>query len=352
MTTLSVDNLSKQYIVEQGAVSALQNLTLSVESGQLVALLGPSGGGKTTLLRVIAGLTKPDSGDILFDRQSVLNTPPEKREAVMVFQDHQLFPFMTVAENIAFGLKIRRLARSEIDQRVNEALEMVQLSDIKNRQANQLSGGQRQRVALARALVVQPRLLLLDEPLSNLDLELREELREEIVRVQQKLGITTLFVTHDQQDAVAAANTIALMLDGKIAQIGSPRDFYERPADARIARFFGDTNIFPAEKHNVVLKTPWGSLTIAADNNLPNGPVLAAVRPEMIQLGPNGSNTLSAHVMNYTFQGTSAQVMVALGEHHLCINAAPFYSFQPGDEVTFHISREHIWLMPTGDEHA
>lgn len=347
MSSLQLAHITKNYITEQGAISVLRGLSLDVESGELLVLLGPSGCGKTTTLRLIAGLLKPDSGDILYDNQPVVHLPPEKRGAVMVFQEHQLFPFMTVAENVAFGLKVRRVSRTETQWRVHEALSMVHLAGSENRRADELSGGQQQRVALARALVIEPRLLLLDEPLSNLDVELREELREEIVRVQKRLNITTIFVTHDQQDAVSIADRIALMLDGKIAQIGAPRDFYERPATARVARFFGDTNIFPAHKHGDTLNTVWGTLQIG-DCPLSDGPVLATIRPEMIQLGPNGGNTLSARVTGCAYRGTSAQYVVEREGLRLEISAPPYLNYQIGETVTFHFPYKHIWLMPSG----
>ncbi|MFQ5341095.1 MAG: ABC transporter ATP-binding protein [Anaerolineae bacterium] len=345
MTSLALDRVTKDFASQGGTVRVLRGLSLSVASGELLALLGPSGCGKTTTLRLIAGLLQPTSGDIAFDGQSVLHLPPEKRGAVMVFQQHLLFPFMSVADNVAFGLKMRRVGREEIRRRVAEALAMVQLAGFEHRWPDELSGGQRQRVALARALVVQPRLLLLDEPLSNLDAELREELRAEIIDLQQRVGITTIFVTHDQSEAVAVADRIALLLDGAIVQVGAPRDFYERPADVRVARFFGGVNVFPARKRGDTIETVWGPLAVG-QSPLPDGPVLATIRPEAIQFGPNGTNSLSARVTTWTYLGESARCVAEVGETRLEISAPPYVACRPGEVITLHLPGERIWLMP------
>lgn len=348
MTSLTLDRVSMRFPVQNGQAEVLRGLDLSVASGELLALLGPSGCGKTTTLRLIAGLLDPTGGDILFDGRSALRVPPERRGAVMVFQQHLLFPFMSVADNVAFGLKMRRVGREEIRRRVAEVLELVRLPGFEDRWPDELSGGQRQRVALARALVVEPRLLLLDEPLSNLDAELREEMRREIVRLQKRSGITTIFVTHDQAEAVAVADRIALMLDGCILQIGAPRDFYERPANARVARFFGGVNIFPARKRDQMIETAWGTLAVAP-SPLPDGPVLATIRPEAIRFGPNGANTLSAEVTAWTYQGESTRCAAVAGETRLEISTPPYLSHRLGEIITLHLPRERIWLMPTED---
>jgi ABC-type Fe3+/spermidine/putrescine transport system ATPase subunit len=294
---------------------------------------------------LIAGLLDPTSGDIAFNDQSVLGLPPEKRGAVMVFQQHLLFPFMSVGDNVAFGLRMRRVRREEIRRRVAEALELIRLPGFEHRWPDELSGGQRQRVALARALVVKPRLLLLDEPLSNLDAELREEMREEIVGLQRRLGITTIFVTHDQSEAVAVADRIALMLDGSIVQTGVTREFYERPANTRVARFFGGNNIFSAHKRGRVIETALGTLSVVP-NGLSDGPVLATIRPEAIQFGLNGRNSISAKVVAWTYQGESAWCVAAVGETKLEVRMPPYISSQKGKIVTLYLPRESIWLMP------
>lgn len=210
-----------------------------VPSGRRLALLGASGCGKTTTLRIIAGLAQPDHGDVLFDNVSVLDRPPEQRGAVMVFQDHALFPFRTVADNVGYGLKLRRVARAERATRVNQALSLVHLDGFGDRWPDDLSGGQRQRVALARAIIVEPRLLLLDEPLSSLDRELRAELRDTICSLQRATGITTVLVTHDQDEAHEMADLVAVMIDGRVRQVGPPDEVFESPADDAVARFLG-----------------------------------------------------------------------------------------------------------------
>ena len=348
MASLTLARLCKDFPAPQGPVRVLHDVSLQVRPGELMALLGPSGCGKTTTLRLIAGLLEPTAGDIAFDGQSVRHLPPEKRGAVMVFQQHQLFPFMSVAENIGFGLKLRGVGREEARRRIAEALALVRLPGFEDRWPDELSGGQRQRIALARAIVVEPRLLLLDEPLSNLDAELREELRAEIVALQKRLGITTLFVTHDQTEAVTVADRIALMLDGTIAQVGVARDFYERPAHARVARFFGGVNTFPAYKQGHTIQTAWGQLAIA-QSPMPDGPVQATIRPEAIQFGPNGTNTLAARIVQWTYLGEFARCVVEAAGQRLEISAPPYLSYRPGEAIQIHLPRERIWLMPPAD---
>jgi ABC-type Fe3+/spermidine/putrescine transport system ATPase subunit len=352
MTQLAIEHLAYQYQEREQNTPVLCDLSLQVASGQLVALLGKSGSGKSTLLRLIAGLLTPDAGEIMFDGESVLHIKAEKRGAVMVFQENQLFPFMTVADNIAFGLKIQRLNRTQRRQRIAEALDMIQLAGYEQRYPAQLSSGQRQRIALARALAIRPRLLLLDEPLNNLDARLRENLRDEIRRLQRTLGITTLFVTHDQSEAVAIADNIALLMEGSIVQKGSPREFYERPASAAVAKFFGGSNIIPAIKQGNVIQTACGMLTVPA-SPLPDGEVQAVIRPEAIRMGANGRNTLQVVVKRWVYQGEVARGTVLIGETSFEITSPPYILCQPGDEITLHIPAEYIWLIeasPTNEE--
>ncbi|NOX31492.1 MAG: ABC transporter ATP-binding protein [Actinobacteria bacterium] len=219
-------------------VHAVDRITLSVNAGERMVLLGPSGAGKTTTLRAIAGLVQPVGGDILFNGESMLGVPAERRGVAMVFQDPTLFPYKTVGENVGFGLRIRRVGTAERRERVSEALASVQLPGFEEQWTDEISGGERQRVALARSLVLRPKVLLLDEPLTSLDPSLREELAALICRIQRDWAITTVMVTHDLGEATAVADRIALMMDGRIRQVGFPREFYEEPADAAVARFF------------------------------------------------------------------------------------------------------------------
>ena len=240
MTHVSLKELTKVY--PGASEPSLDRLNLEIASGELTALLGPSGCGKTTTMKMIAGLLVPTSGDVTFDGRSVLNDKPEHRGVVMVFQNYLLFPYMSVADNIGFGLKMRKVDKGEIERRVAEMLELVKLPDLGKRRPSELSGGQQQRVALARALIVHPNVLLLDEPLSNLDAHLRFEMRDLIRSLQQEMGITTIFVTHDQEEAVVLADKVALILDGRLKQYAKADMFYKQPVDEATARFFGGQN--------------------------------------------------------------------------------------------------------------
>ncbi len=342
MTTLTLQNLTKIYVPGETAVS---DLTLTIRAGQLMALVGPSGCGKTTTLRMIAGLLRPTSGDVLFDGESVLATPPEKRGAVMMFQEHALFPFMTVGDNVSYGLKMRKVGRVELRERVAAALTAVQLPGFENRWPHQLSGGQRQRVALARALVIRPRLLLLDEPLSNLDRGLRAELRHMIRTLQKESGITTLFVTHDQSEAVEMADCMGVMINGRLRQVGSPRVFYENPADSRIARFFGASNFLSGIKRGNLVQTDIGEVEINP-SSLEDGPVLLTVRPEAIDLQPNGYNNFAAQVQACTFQVPVAHCRVNINGVQFHLAPPPFHRLAVNERIMIHLPRERISVLP------
>lgn len=239
--SISIRNLVKNF----GSTKALDNVNLEIEPGELFFLLGPSGCGKTTLLRHIAGFYTPDEGKVFIDNEDVTNVPPHKRDTGMVFQSYALWPHMTIAENVAFGLQMRKLAKDDINKRVQKALEMVRMQDRANSKPNQLSGGQQQRVALARAIVVEPRCLLLDEPLSNLDAKLRLEMRVEIRRICKGAGLTAVYVTHDQKEALSIADRIAIMRSGIVEQTGTPIEIYRRPRSTFTASFIGETNFLP-----------------------------------------------------------------------------------------------------------
>lgn len=254
---LRLAGIEKRY----GATVAVAGLGLEVREGEFVTLLGPSGCGKTTTLGLIAGFFAPTAGEIFLQGRPMAGLPPFRRDIGVVFQDYALFPHMTAGENVAFGLKMRNLTREEIAKRVREALDLVQLSGLAERRPLELSGGQRQRVALARALVIHPTLLLLDEPLSNLDLKLREEMRVEIAGLQRRLGITTVFVTHDQGEALVMSDRIAVMNAGRIEQVGTPAEIYERPASRFVAEFIGRMNFFPRDGKVVAIRPERASLS-------------------------------------------------------------------------------------------
>jgi putative spermidine/putrescine transport system ATP-binding protein len=247
MASVTIENLSQSY----GKLQVLSNIHLKVEDGEFVAILGPSGCGKTTLLRSIAGFLSVQKGRILFDTD-VTHIPPEKRETAMVFQNYALWPHMSVYENLAYGLKLRKVSKPEIDNRVEEILELVDLPGLAHRKSTALSGGQKQRVALGRALIIRPKILLLDEPLSNLDARIRERMRYEIKRIQGKLNITTLYVTHDQEEALCMADRIAVLHQGHLLQVGSPYEIHTKPNTAFVARFLGANNTLKGMvcKHN------------------------------------------------------------------------------------------------------
>ncbi|MCU1445896.1 ABC transporter ATP-binding protein, partial [Cryobacterium sp.] len=293
---------------------ALTDFDLTLKAGELVALLGPSGSGKTTALRVLAGLESTDDGRILLDGQDVSALPTSRRDMGMVFQSYSLFPHLSAGQNVEFGLRMRRVPAAERRDRAAEALGLVGLAAHYDRYAHQLSGGQQQRVALARALVTRPRVLLLDEPLSALDAKVRVQLREEIRRIQTELGITTLFVTHDQDEALAVADRVAVMRDGRIEQVGTPEELYTRPATPFIADFVGLSNRLPGEVlHGFA--TVHGITLPLVDPSQADGPVRVFVRPEDLSLAPGGTPgaaALAGTVRLSSFLGSLRRTTVAL----------------------------------------
>ena len=348
MTQVQLQKVSKHFPAAR--VDAVKDLTLTVPPGGLVSLLGPSGCGKTTTLKMIAGLLQPDEGSILFDGEDVTAIKPENRQAVMVFQHHLLFPFMTVGENVAFGLKMRGTSGAEISRRVDEMLDVVHLPGLKNRKPNQLSSGQRQRVALARALIVEPRVLLLDEPLSNLDAHLRDEMRELILSIKQQLAVTVIFVTHDQEEAVLLADRIAVMFEGQIEQEGPSHVFYERPATERVAAFFGNRNCLAGRKHGDRIETEVGTFDVTGAE-APDGPVVMMIRPEAIRTSVNGANVVDVPVRRRIYTGTHTRYRVTLAEREwevLCDARAGREN--PQEHMRISLPPEHIWVIPTGEE--
>jgi len=342
MSSVTLQHLTHNYT--GSPAPAVDGLNLAINRGELLSLLGPSGCGKTTTLKLIAGLLAPTSGDVFFDDRRVTRVKPERREAVMVFQNYLLFPYMSIEENVGFGLRMRRMAKSEIAERVRRIMALMGLEALKERRPAQLSGGQQQRAALARALVLQPRVLLLDEPLSNLDAHLRDEMRELILSIQRSLGVTTIFVTHDQEEAVLLADRIALMFDGRIRQIGESRQFYERPSSRRIAAFFGNNNSLPGYKQGRLVSCDLGQLEV--DSEVADGPVSLVIRPESILLGSGGINPFSAVVTRQIYMGTHNRYRIAVGGGQWEVVApAEAGSALEGRRVAFSLPPEKIWLI-------
>ena len=297
MAFLSLDGLTKHF----GSHVAVDRLSLEVEKGEFVSLLGPSGCGKTTTLQMIAGFVEPSGGAIRLEGRDLLAVKPAKRGLGIVFQSYALFPHMTAAENVAFGLEMRKVPRAERAQRVRAALAMVGLAGYEDRHPRRMSGGQQQRVALARALVIKPSVLLLDEPLSNLDAKLREEMQIELRQIQRTIGTTTILVTHDQNEAMSLSDRIVVMSQGKIEQIGTPQETYERPASAFVSQFLGKTNDFAAtiDRTATPARVVAGSWSAPAPAGL-SGPVTVSIRPERIGFGDAG---LGAKIVTRIFQG-------------------------------------------------
>lgn len=300
----------RDVVKEFAAQRALTGVNLTLEPAELVVLLGPSGCGKTTALRCLAGLEDVTSGSILLDGEDIASTPTNRRDLGMVFQQYSLFPHMTVVQNVEFGLQMRKVAAAERRRRAVESLELVGLGPLGGRYAHQLSGGQQQRVALARSLVTRPRVLLLDEPLSALDAKVRVQLRDEIRRIQTELGITTLFVTHDQEEALAIADRVAVMRDGAIEQIGTPEELYGSPANAFVADFVGLSNRLPGELRGAEV-TIQGLVLPRLGDAVPDGPVTAYVRPEDIEFAAAG---VPGTVVATSFLGSLRRTQVRLAD--------------------------------------
>jgi spermidine/putrescine ABC transporter ATP-binding subunit len=330
MSRVEVANLCKRY----DAVTALDDVSIAFEDGEFFGLLGPSGSGKTTLLRALAGFVVPDSGSIRFDGQQVENVPVHRREIGMVFQNYALFPHLTVNENIAFGLSVRGRPREETAKRVDAMLALVRLEGLGERKPRQLSGGQQQRVALARALVTDPKVLLLDEPLGALDRRLRQEMQVELREIQRSTGITAVFVTHDQEEALTLSDRIAIIDRGRLIQVGPPRDVYERPATLFAAQFLGDANMFRGTANGDRLTLAGGEILRTAGRN--EG--IVVVRPEKISVHPSaathtdstGENRLNGEILQAIFSGASVTYRIRVPE----LGETPLLAFlqnQAGD---------------------
>jgi len=340
-----------------GPVVALDGVDLEVRSGEFLTILGPSGSGKTTLLKVVAGFELPEEGDVVIGGEDMTLTPPARRNVGMVFQNYALFPHMDVRHNIAFPLEVRRLARTEIDKRVGRALELVDLTGYDRRFPRQLSGGQQQRVALARAIVFDPQLLLLDEPFGALDRKLREAMQLEVRRLQRRLGLTTVFITHDQEEALILSDRIAVMNRGRIEQVAPPRALYERPANAFVADFVGESNLMFGR-----VETAWegyakihleNGLTLTGSGDMPrDARVGALIRPERLRraaAGTQSANTLCGEVIETVYVGTSHKyrMRMANGAEFLVRvrDEARHATAELGATLTFDVAPEDVHVF-------
>ncbi|HZW05774.1 MAG TPA: ABC transporter ATP-binding protein, partial [Phycisphaerales bacterium] len=304
-----------------GPVAAVDDLSLTIAAGEFITFLGASGSGKTTTLRMLAGFERPDAGDVLMDGSPITALPPYRRDVNTVFQHYALFPHMSVRQNVEYGLRMKRVPAAERRERVERALEMVRLADLGARAPRQLSGGQQQRVALARALVNRPRVLLLDEPLGALDLKLRREMQLELKRLQAHLGITFVYVTHDQEEALTMSDRVVLMRQGRIAQVGTPRDLYDRPVSRYVADFIGDTNLIPAEVEpagdgRAAIRVGDRRLEAVCEPDMARGAGWLSIRPEAITIvrgteAAPGGNVLEGRVDEAVYAGAQLRVHVA-----------------------------------------
>ena len=354
--TLQLNGIAKTY----DAVEAVKPLTLTINEGELLVLVGPSGCGKTTILRMLAGMIPPDEGAIIFREQDLTKVVPENRPTVTVFQDYALFPHMTVYQNIAYGLKVRGVKKKEVEEKVHYYMKLMQIDSMKNRSIDALSGGQKQRVALARAMVVDPDILLFDEPLSSLDAKLRVEMREEIKGIQQRTGITAVYVTHDQEEALAIADRVAVMKDGSIEQIGSPEEIYYRPSTPFVADFIGYGNFVKGrvkEKtseslflsvlgqtiEHSIKQDPQTAQIFPLDNEIePNQDVLLFLRPESVV--PSQEGVFRGKIIQKSFLGASSRYLIDADESAVLkmdIFSDTHY-FQVGEEISFHLSN---WMI-------
>ena len=347
---INIQNVLKVYKGDTD-VYALNDVSLIIEENEFFTLLGPSGCGKTTLLRLIAGFEHPTNGTILLNGDDISLLPPNKRPVNTVFQSYALFPHMTVAGNIAFGLEMLGWSKQEVSKTVDEMLELVKMEDLKNRRPSEISGGQQQRVALARALAPKPKVLLLDEPLSALDLKLRKQMQIELKRLQSETGITFVFVTHDQEEALTMSDRIAVMSEGQVLQYGNPREIYHHPENKFVANFIGDANVVKAEiinkqSNTYELKLAEINVKIECDNEL-NSSVSVALRPEKIEIKrSNDNNCIHATINNASFVGSSYQYILnsKLGKLYVISNDTNDV-FEVGEEVFLNLNEKDIRVL-------
>jgi iron(III) transport system ATP-binding protein len=359
MPSVSVEGVSKRF----GAVRAVDGVSLAVADGRLLTLLGPSGCGKTTTLRMVAGLEQNDAGRIIIGERVVsdpaagLFVAPERREIGMVFQSYAIWPHMTVFANVAYPLEVRHRPSAEVRERVAGALQLMEMAHLAERPATALSGGQQQRVAIARALVFQPRVLLMDEPLSNLDAKLREQMRVDLRALQQRLGITTIYVTHDQEEAMVLSDEIAVMHEGRVLQAAPPETIYTRPANRTIAAFFGAPNLLEAKAREVrrapggtvarVEGDGWEGWCSGPEDLVPGEALTVIVRPEVIQFGgrPETGIVWKGTVRQRFFRGTRNVYTVEVGPHRFSVDAPPDQTVPPGTDLTLSVDAARTWAL-------
>lgn len=345
-----------EIIKRYGKVTAVDRLSLTVQDREMVTLLGPSGCGKTTTLRCIAGFVIPDAGRIFIGDQDVTDVPPEKRDMGFVFQNFALWPHMTVSQNIAFGLRLRRLPKPEIKKRVAEALALVRMPGMEDRLPRQLSGGQQQRVALARALVLRPRVLLLDEPLSNLDAKLREEMRFEIRELQRQLKITAIYVTHDQSEALVLSDRIAVLNSGRLEQIGTPAEIYQKPANTFVANFIGLCTFIPVQvveslgRHFVTVTEDGLRIIVMADKLAVGQKITIGIRPEVVEVfinaPENRENLFLAEISRYAYLGESVDCWLKVGKWDLRVRLPPSLAVKPNQLIWIKLDPEKMIIIP------
>ena len=355
---IRIEGLTKRY----GQMYALDSVDLEVKSGEFMTLLGPSGSGKTTLLMAIAGFNRPDAGSVRFGDTEMILTPPHKRNVGMVFQSYALFPHMSVAENVAFPLKLRGVGAEECAERVNTALSTVQLADLGDREIDQLSGGQRQRVALARAFVFRPRILLMDEPLSALDKKLREQMQIELKHLHEQLGVTTVYVTHDQREALTMSDRIAVINDGKLVQVDTPHTIYNQPANPFVADFIGESTMLPLRRGDSG-RLFFEDLLVAADYQVESGADYSLViRPERLfmikdeAVDPERTIVFNGAVREFVFQGETAFALTSISDKHDLSfrfgtdSSSTEHDMRPGDPISLGLKRSDAIIIPQTGE--
>lgn len=340
MHAIELQNISKEF----SGVRVLNDINLYIRQNEFLTLLGPSGCGKTTTLRIIGGFEEPTNGNVLFEGKDITNLPPYQRQINTVFQKYALFPHLDIYGNIAFGLKIKKLAKAEIDKKVKEMLRLVNLQGFENRAIDSLSGGQQQRIAIARALVNEPKVLLLDEPLGALDLKLRKDMQIELKNMQKRVGITFIYVTHDQEEALTMSDTIVVMDKGVIQQIGTPVDIYNEPNNAFVAEFIGESNIVDGIMHEDFLVEFSGRKFPCVDKGFQNGEdIEVVIRPEDIEIVSEAEGSLKGIVTSVTFKGVHYEMMVDSGDFQWMIHSTIMKPV--GTEIGMDVLPENIHIM-------